>query len=58
MPFQIIRNDITRVKSDAIMNTANPGVTVGSGMDSAIYYAAGKEQLLTERKMCIWISEG
>lgn len=50
MPFQIIRNDITKVKADAIVNTANPNVTVGSGTDSAIYLAAGKEQVLAERK--------
>ena len=50
MPFQIIRNDITKVKADAIVNTANPNVAVGSGADSAIYHAAGKEQLLAERK--------
>lgn len=31
MLFQIIRNDIIRVKSDAIVNTANHGVTVGNG---------------------------
>ena len=50
MPFQIIRNDITKVKADAIMNTENPNVAVGSGTDSAIYYAAGEKQLLAERK--------
>ena len=50
MPFQIIRNDITKVKADAIVNTANPDVAVGSGTDSAIYSAAGKEQLLAERR--------
>ena len=50
MPFQIIRNDITKVKSDAIVNTANPRPVIGRGTDSAIYAAAGEELLLTERK--------
>ena len=50
MPFQIIRNDITKVKADVIVNTANPKPTYGSGTDSAIYKAAGEEQLLAERK--------
>ncbi len=50
MPFQIIRNDITKVKADAIVNTANPKPTVGSGTDSAVYTAAGEAQLLSARK--------
>ncbi len=50
MPFQIIRNDITKVKADAIVNTANPDVAVGSGVDSAIYKAAGEDRLLRERQ--------
>ncbi len=50
MPFQIIRNDITKVKADAIVNTANPNVAVGDGVDSAIYKATGKEKLLEARK--------
>ena len=50
MPFQIIRNDITKVKADAIVNTANPNVVVGSGTDSAIYHTAGEKELLAERK--------
>ncbi len=50
MPFQIIRNDITKVKADAIVNTANPDPVIGSGTDRAIYTAAGEEELLSARK--------
>lgn len=49
MPLSIIRNDITRVSADAIVNTANPYVAVGEGTDLAIYEAAGMEALLDER---------
>ena len=50
MPFQIIRNDITKVKADAIVNTANPEVAIGAGVDSAIYKTAGEEKLLAARE--------
>ena len=50
MPFKIIRNEITKVKADAIVNTANPRPVIGGGTDSAIYRAAGKELLLEERR--------
>ena len=50
MPFQIIRADITKVKADAIVNTANPAVAIGDGVDLAIYEAAGKEELLEARR--------
>ena len=50
MPFQIIRNDITKVKADAIVNTANPRPVIGGGTDSAVYRAAGENQLLAERR--------
>lgn len=49
MPFQIIRNDITKVRADAIVNTANPFPIVGDGTDTAIYQAAGWDELLAER---------
>ncbi len=50
MPFQIIRNDITKVCADVIVNTANPKPLIGSGTDSAIYKAAGESRLLAERR--------
>ena len=49
MPFRIIRNDITKVRADVIVNTANPRPIIGGGTDSAIYRAAGEEQLLEAR---------
>ena len=50
MPLRIIRNDITKVKADAIVNAANPNPIIGSGTDSAIYKAAGEKELLADRK--------
>ncbi len=50
MPFQIIRNDIAKVRADVIVNTANPKPQIGSGTDSAIYAAAGSDALLAERR--------
>ena len=50
MPFKIIRDDITKVKADAIVNPVNPEVCIGGGVESAIYQAAGKEKLLEARK--------
>ena len=50
MPFQIIRNDITKVSADVIVNTANPEPLFGGGTDSAVYAAAGRDELLAARK--------
>ena len=49
MPLEIIRNDITKVTADAIVNTANPEPHIGAGVDAAIYKAAGRDELLAER---------
>ena len=50
MAFKIIRNDITKVMADAIVNTANPDPDYAAGVDAAIYAAAGTDALLHERK--------
>ena len=50
MPFRIIRNDITKVHVDAVVNTANPEPIYASGTDGAIYEAAGADLLLKERR--------
>ena len=57
MSFEIVRNDITKMCVDAIVNTANPRPVIGLGTDSMIHQAAGP-QLLKARQQIGPIAAG
>ena len=40
MAFKIVRNDITKMNTEAIVNTVNDHATVGIGCDSSMALAA------------------
>ena len=51
MPFEIVRNDITNMCVDAIVNSANSRPIVGLGTDSSIHEKAGPELLAARQKI-------
>lgn len=58
MPFKIVRNDLTKMQVDVIVNTANEAPIYSSGTDTAVYKAAGETELLRERKKIGYMDEG
>ena len=58
MPFKIVRNDLTRMQVDVIVNTANEEPIYSSGTDTAVYKAAGVDELLAARREIGCMEEG
>ena len=58
MAFKIVRNDLTKMQVDAIVNTANEEPIYSAGTDTAVYRAAGAEELLAARRKIGRLEEG
>lgn len=51
MPFEIVRNDLTNMQVDAIVNAANSRPIIGFGTDSGVHKKAGRQLLIARRKI-------
>ena len=51
MPFEILRNDITKMSVDVIVNSANPQPVIGAGTDGMIHAVAGPRLLKARQKI-------
>ena len=45
MPLEIVRNDLTKMQVDVIVNAANSALQMGGGVCGAIFNAAGADEL-------------
>lgn len=51
MPFEIVRNDLTNMKVDVIVNAANPCPIIGYGVDTLVHKKAGSKLLAARKKI-------
>ena len=51
MPFKIVRDDITHIDAEVLVNSANPHAVIGGGVDAAIHMAAGPKLIEARQKI-------
>ncbi|MBR5452746.1 MAG: macro domain-containing protein, partial [Clostridia bacterium] len=51
MPLKLLREDITRIKCDAVVNPSNTALEPSGGLDASIHKAAGRKLAKATRKL-------